>query len=97
MKEFRALKLAIGFYHEAKGLSLPRPLHDQFQRALLSISLNLSEGSAKPSRKDRKRFYAIALGSFREVQTLLELSDNLEMLKMSDRLGASLYCLVKKA
>ncbi|MBI3534569.1 MAG: four helix bundle protein [Deltaproteobacteria bacterium] len=40
---------------------------------MLSIPLNLAEGSAKPTSPDRRKFYFIALGSLREVQTLLAL------------------------
>jgi len=95
MKNFRTLNLAIDFYKECKELRLPSPMRDQFKRALLSVSLNLAEGSAKPSVKDRKRFYSIALGSFREVQTILKLSDNEMLYQKADKLGAHLYKLCK--
>lgn len=51
----------------------------------------LAEGTAKPTAKDRRKFYRIALGSFREVQCFLELSGNLELLESADILGAHLY------
>ena len=38
-----------------------QPLKDQFKRAASSIVLNLAEGSAKPTAKDRKKFYYISL------------------------------------
>ena len=95
MKNFRTLNLAIEFYHQAKNLKLPGPLNNQFQRALLSIPLNLSEGSAKPTAKDRARFYHIALGSLREVQTLLRLIDNQSLQQKADLIGAHLYKLCK--
>ncbi len=53
--------------------------------------LNTSEGSAKPTVKDRKRFYAIALGSCREVQTLLMLLKQDELFQLSDQVGGCLY------
>ena len=76
MKQFRTLNLAIEFYKKGKDLKLARPLKDQYDRALLSIVLNLSEGNAKPTSKDRRKFFYIALGSLREVQTLLTITDN---------------------
>ena len=96
MKNFRTLNLAIAFYQEAKDLKLPQVMRDQFQRALLSIPLNLSEGSAKPTRRDRKKFYSIALGSFREVETILKLSGEEQLLEKSDQLGAHLYRLCQR-
>lgn len=96
MKTFRTLDLAIEFYQKVKGLKLPKAhLQDQFDRALLSIVLNLSEGSAKPTAKDRRKFYHISLGSFREVQTLLLITGNMMLVQDSDSLGAHLYKLCK--
>lgn len=95
MNNFRTLNLAIEFYHLAKSTRMSGTLKSQFDRALLSIPLNLSEGSAKPTAKDRRKFYYIALGSFREVQTLLRIQNNNELLEKSDDLGAHLYRLCK--
>ena len=104
MKTFRTLNLAIEFYQHAKSLKLPnKHLQDQFDRALISVVLNLGEGSAKPTAKDRRKFYHISLGSFREVQTLLLLhsktfrSERLafSLMKGSGSLGAHLYKLCK--
>lgn len=94
--KFRTLTLAIDFYKKAKDLKLRSSLKDQYDRALLSIVLNLSEGNAKPTPKDRRKFFYIALGSMREVQTLLQLTDETILLHDSDRLAAHLYCLCKK-
>ena len=96
MKNFRTLNLALAFYQEAKDLKLPQVMRDQFQRALLSIPLNLSEGSAKPTRKDRRKFYRIALGSFREVEVILKLANEEQLLHKADQLGAHLYKLCQK-
>ncbi len=95
MKNFRTLEMAVNFYQNAKNLKLKHPLQNQYDRALLSIVLNLTEGSAKPSAKERKRFYYIALGSLREVQMILKLTQKLKLLSESDALGASLYKLCK--
>lgn len=92
MKTFRTLDLAIEFYQKVKGLKLPKAhLQDQFDRALLSIVLNLSEGSAKPTAKDRRRFYVIAFGSLRETQCLLKIMNQNQLLKESDTVAACLY------
>ena len=72
------------------------PCKDQFDRALLSIVLNLAEGSGKLTAKDKRRFYAIAFGSLREVQALLDLNGYDRELKLSDPLAASLYRLIQR-
>jgi four helix bundle protein len=96
MTKFRTLDVAIKFYKKAKNHKLPnRHLQDQFDRALLSIILNLSEGNAKPTKKDRRKFFYISYGSFREVQTLLTITDEKILLQGSDSLGAHLYRLCK--
>ena len=94
---FRTLNLAEAFYKNAQNEKFQKNcLQNQFDRALLSIVLNLNEGSAKPTAKERRKFYYIALGSFREVQTLLRITDKKLLLKDSDSLGAHLYCLCKR-
>jgi len=74
LHNFRSYQLAVQFYRQARGQKLPYHLKDQFQRAASSIALNLSEGSAKRSVKDRRRYYRIALGSIRECQAVLDLA-----------------------
>ncbi len=95
MKNFRTYELAKEFYKACQGLNFKAPFKDQFDRALLSIVLNLAEGSAKPTRKDRKKFYAISLGSLREVQVILDLCGYSQELHASDSLAACLYRLIQ--
>src|SRR5688572_29958495 len=95
MKNFRTLDLAKEFYHKAQGVRLKGALKNQFERAVLSIPLNLSEGTVKPSAKERKRFYYTALGSLREIQVILELTDHKQLLAESDYLAKHLYVLCK--
>ena len=77
----------------------PRPsaLEDQLDRASSSIVLNLAEGHGRTTAKDRARFYQIAYGSLRECQAILDLSrgDTENAQNKADRLGASIYCLIK--
>ncbi|MGE3758890.1 MAG: four helix bundle protein [Pseudobdellovibrionaceae bacterium] len=62
-----------------------------------SVALNLSEGNAKSSEKEKLRFYEIAHGSFRESVTILDLEkiDNPEIRNLADQLGAHLYKLTR--
>lgn len=72
-------------------MTVPAHLKDQLKRASSSIVLNLAEGSAKPTEKDRKKFYSIALGSYRETQAILQMTQQHRLLKQLDFLGACLY------
>ena len=75
MHSFRTLDLAIEFARQCHNVKIPRYLKDQLDRASSSVALNLAEGSAKSSREDRNRSYEIALGSFRESETILRIVD----------------------
>ncbi|MCB0364356.1 MAG: four helix bundle protein [Bdellovibrionaceae bacterium] len=90
---FRSLDLAVEFCQMVKRLKLPIHLRDQMLRASSSVALNLAEGSGKPSPKDKRRFYSIALGSLRECQAILQIEeiDDLELLDLADHPGASIY------
>ena len=91
MKKFKTYQLAIQFYHKSNSLNLKGPVKNQFQRVILSIVLNLAEGSAKSSAKERKKFYEITLGSLREVQAILTLVNPQNLIKEADKIGAYLY------
>ena len=91
MEKFKTYQLAKQFYHKSNDLKLREPMRNQFQRASLSIVLNLAEGSAKPTAKDRRKFYRIAFGSLREVQAILDIVNHVELIKEADKLGAYLY------
>ena len=95
MQKFKTYHLATQFYHKSNNLSLRGPIKNQFQRAILSIVLNLAEGSAKSSNKERRKFYEISLGSLREVQAILTLINHRKLIKEADKLGAFLYKLCK--
>ena len=95
MKNFRTYKLAVRFYKDSENLYLREPLRNQFRRAVLSIVLNLAEGNAKPSSKERRRFYTTSLGSLREIQAILEIINHKELIKKAGVLGGYLYKLCK--
>lgn len=58
-------------WFEKKGLC------DQLQRAVVSISSNIAEGSAKPSNADFAHYLDMALGSSYEVETQLLISNKI--------------------
>jgi len=55
-------------------------LTSQTNRAAVSVSANLAEGSARSSRKDQAHFSQIAYGSLMELACLLVLADDLGFL-----------------
>ncbi|MCM2324079.1 MAG: four helix bundle protein [Oligoflexia bacterium] len=91
LQNFRTYGIAMDFYRECKAVKLPAPLRDQLTRASQGIVLTLAEGSAKPTAKDRARYYAMALGSFRECQSILSLAEQATLLQSFDHLGGCLY------
>lgn len=97
MKTFRTLELAIEFYSMVEEAKVSGHLREQLLRAASSIALNLSEGNAKRSVKEKKRFYQISYGSLQECKTILTLlkNDDKEIAKKADHLGASLFKLMK--
>jgi four helix bundle protein len=94
MKNFKTYQLAKELYQACNKQPLKGEIRDQLHRASLSVVLNISEGSAKPSLKERRRYYHIALGSLRETQTIIDL-ENLPLIESADRLGAHLYKLIQ--
>ena len=97
MKSFRTLDLSVEFYELSEKLDIKGNLRDQLLRAASSISLNLSEGNAKYTVKDKKRFFQMAYGSLRECQTIFRLAKIEEkvVIEKADHLGAHLYKLLK--
>ena len=97
MKNFKTLELAIEFYQKGQKLKINnRIIKDQFDRASLSIALNIAEGYGRLTEKDRRRFYSISYGSLRETQCLLEIMNQEALLLSSDLLARYLYQLCRK-
>ena len=96
LKNFKTFQISIEFHKACLELSIPGYLKDQLFRASSSVSLNLAEGSAKPTKRDQLKFYFIALGSLRESQAALEfLPKNEEINALANKLGAHLYKLIQ--
>lgn len=95
-KKFIALEEAILFHKEIQKVKFPAYLKNQILRSSLSIALNLSEGAARRTNKDKRRLYNIAFASLRETQVALRCSAKSQpsLEAQADRLGALLYRLV---
>lgn len=97
MKTFRTLDLSVEFYEMSEKSDIKGNLRDQLLRAASSISLNLSEGNAKRTQKEKKRYYHTAYASCQECKTILKLAkiEDEAMIDHADKLGAWLYKLLK--
>ena len=96
LKKFITYQVSLEFYKMGQSVSMPKHLKDQFDRASSSVCLNLAEGSARGTERDRQRFYRISFASLRECQSILELQNSKhEVDLLADRLGALLYRLCK--
>ena len=97
LTNFRCFNLSRQLYRECLGLDLPPHLRSQIDRAASSIALNLAEGLGRSSHKDQRHFFAMALGSTKEVQAILALSPATPpaLEDLADHLGASLFRLCK--
>ena len=93
---FRTYELAVELYKECDRIKAKGEIRSQLERATLSSVLNLSEGAAKPTPADKRRFYAIAYGSIRETQTILRLLNQAELFEKADTLGAHAYKLIRQ-
>ncbi len=95
-KGFLTYDLAVALYRQAVKVPVRASLKDQLIRALESVVLNIAEGSGRITKKDQARFYAIALGSLREVQAVFDLVclQDKQVIGIADHVAACLYRLI---
>ena len=81
-RDYKVWQDAVNFATEVYNVTAEMPwfekkgLCDQLQRAVVSISRNIAEGSARPSDADFAHFLDTALGSVYEVETQLIIAKN---------------------
>jgi four helix bundle protein len=101
-----AMELVMLVYRYTK--SLPKEeiygLTSQMRRAAVSIPSNIAEGQGRQTKRDFRNFLAIALGSLRELETQILISNGLtyftdstttELCNLTDRVGRLLRGLAK--
>ena len=66
---FKSYQMALELYKKCEHIKAKAFLKDQLERASLSVVLNLVEGSAKTTAKERARFYSINYAPLRETVT----------------------------
>ena len=97
LKNFRTYQLSLEFYHLASKIRMQNHLKDQLLRAASSVSLNLAEGAAKRTPKDRRKFYNIAQASMIECSAIFDLNkiEDKSLRDLISALNGSLYNLVR--
>ena len=84
--DLKLYKKSIDFVSEIYKITKGFPTDEKFgiisqlRRAAVSIPTNISEGSARKSKKELSHFLYIALGSMSEIETLIVISTNLGFL-----------------
>jgi four helix bundle protein len=69
---FKTYDLAVKLYRIVEQIPAKPSLRDQLLRASESVVLNLAEGRGRHTSKDQARFFAMALGSIREVRAVFD-------------------------
>ena len=94
-RKFYCHERAVKLYKNCKNIKLKAFIRDQLLRASSSVALNLSEGNARKTTKDRLRMFNIAYSSLQEVKSICELEDLSALYKEADQLGAMIYVLCR--
>jgi len=97
LKNFVSYQIALQLYAAQKSLSCAAHLKSQLERAAASVALNLAEGNARRTPRERKRFFEIAYASARECQACLALAETTSgpAHALADRVGGAIYRLMR--
>jgi len=84
-----ARDLAVEVYNVSRLLPTEEKFNmvPQMRRAVLSVKLNLAEGSSRKSEIERKRYYEISRGSIVEIDAVLETAVDVGFLKKEELNG----------
>ncbi len=95
LENFRTYNLAKELYRATTKIKAKYYLKNQMERAALRVVLNLGEGTGRRQKRDKARFYTVALGSLREVQSTLDLLERIDLYRQADTLGAHIWRLIQ--
>ena len=96
LANFKSYQMALELYKKCEHIKAKAFIKDQLERASLSVVLNLVEGSAKTTAKERARFYSMSYASLRETQALLEIMNQKDIGILANQLGGMIYRLKSK-
>ena len=79
-------ELVLSCYSKSKLLPLEEKFNmvQQLRRAALSIHLNIAEGCSRKSVIERRRFFEVSRGSAIEVDTIFDISIDLNYIKKEE-------------
>lgn len=92
-KSLNVWKGSMAFAKYVKRLTKSFPPEEKYEltrhcnRTMVSVLSNISEGSSRPTPKDRRRFYVIARSSLVELDTQLEIAIQFGYIGSTDQLA----------
>ena len=98
----RAMDLAVNCYHLSSQLRVLRhaDIASQLLRSSISVPSNIAEGHGRGTDRDFAHFLDFSMGSLREVETLVIITDRVglskkatssDLLKQADEVGALIH------